>query len=30
VAHTALVWSKAVAEEVEHFLLHGRFRHDVS
>jgi pimeloyl-ACP methyl ester carboxylesterase len=28
VAHTALVWSKAVADEVEHFLLHGRFRHD--
>lgn len=28
VAHTALVWSKAVADEAEHFLLHGRFRHD--
>ena len=27
VAHTALVWSKPVADEVEHFLLHGRFRH---
>jgi pimeloyl-ACP methyl ester carboxylesterase len=29
VAHTALVWSKAVGEEVGHFLLHGRFRHGV-
>jgi pimeloyl-ACP methyl ester carboxylesterase len=26
VSHTALLWSTQVAEQVEHFLLHGRFR----
>jgi hypothetical protein len=26
VAHVALLWSTKVADEVEHFLLHGRFR----
>jgi pimeloyl-ACP methyl ester carboxylesterase len=27
VSHVALLWSAAVAEQTEHFLLHGRFRH---
>ena len=26
VSHVALLWSSAVAEQTEHFLLHGRFR----
>ena len=26
VSHVALLWSTAVAEQTEHFLLHGRFR----
>jgi pimeloyl-ACP methyl ester carboxylesterase len=26
VSHVALLWSKAVAAQTEHFLLHGRFR----
>lgn len=26
VSHMALLWSERVADEVEHFLLHGRFR----
>jgi pimeloyl-ACP methyl ester carboxylesterase len=28
VSHMALLWSRAVAEQAEHFLLHGRFRRD--
>jgi pimeloyl-ACP methyl ester carboxylesterase len=27
VSHVALLWSKLVGEQVEHFLEHGRFRH---
>jgi pimeloyl-ACP methyl ester carboxylesterase len=29
VSHVALLWSAVVAEQTEHFLLHGRFRHTV-
>lgn len=28
VSHVALLWSNAVALQTQHFLLHGRFRHD--
>ena len=28
VSHMALLWSTVVAEQVDHFLEHGRFRHD--
>ena len=28
VSHVALLWSASVAEQVEHFLDHGRFRHE--